>query len=190
MDDFIYILLGVAWIGYSIYSSQKKLKEKQQKARRSGEQSQGQSTKYTEESKPKSFIDRLFEEFEEKPEPSYEEIGNEFDVADQERQKVEQPQREIKDTKYQSGTYSVEDARTVNDIVESNSDLSSDYFKQKSRSSARKRDEEWEERKKKHYQTSFYDEETDEDDIDFDLRQAVIFSEILNRPKYLEGSVM
>lgn len=186
MDDFIYILLGIAWIGYSIYSSQKKLKEKQQKARRSGEQSQGQSAEYTEESKPKSFIDRLFEEFEEKPEPSYDEIGNDFDRA---RQKVDQPQREVKETKYQPGTYSVEDARTVNDIVESNSGLSSEYFKKKSRSFTRTKDEEWEERKKKHYQTSFYDEETDEDDIDFDLRQAVIFSEILNRPKYLEGSV-
>ncbi|MCF8234452.1 MAG: hypothetical protein K9G67_05460 [Bacteroidales bacterium] len=186
MDDFIYILLGVAWIGYSIYSSQKKLKEKQQKARRSGEQSHGQSTEYSEESKPKSFIDRLFEEFEEKPEPSYEEIGNDFDRA---KQKVNQPQREVKETKYQPATYSVEDARTMNDMVESNSGLSSDYFKNKSGSSARTKDEEWEERKKKHYQTSFYEDEQDEEEVDFDLRQAVVFSEILNRPKFMEGSV-
>lgn len=165
MEDFIYILIGIAWIGFSIYSQQKKLKKKQEEAaaRKTG----GVNEEATEhEAAEKSLFEKLFEDYEAE-ETAYEPV---------EQQTKQHPSRETiqTDRRYSS----VEQAASREEMMEANSVLSSDYYKSTKGNEKQKKvretiaeeileddSESWEEKSR-----------------DFDLRKAVIYSAILERP--------
>lgn len=164
MEDFIYILLGIAWIGFTIYNQQKKLKQKQERAAQKSKPS-GVSEAHAYEPPPekeKSFLEKLMEEISDEP--------------------VEDPiQRHFTEDEPQQ-TYqgfnkaeSVERAKSVGDIIENNSALSKEYFKRTEKNDIKDQEEEEE--------FTYYEPENYVEYLaDFDLRKAVIYSAILERP--------
>ncbi len=187
MEDIIYILIGIAWIGFTLYNSQRKLKQKQEKARQAQQESGDQTSAYEERSKSKSFIDSLLEEFEEKTSLSGEKTYETKTPAPEKQDSFEETVRKRREADYHS-IKSVEEYESIENVVEDNSQLSSNYFNRhkETKDKKQKADKVKDERKSGlAYDESFYDEEVL--DFEFDLKQAVIYSEILNKPKYLES---
>ena len=166
MEDIIYILIGIAWIGFSIYSQQKKLKKKQQEAKKARGTDNYQAEEKAEQEET-SLFDRLFEEHE---------SGQEYE-----------PELEPETYRQQAGvsekpdwkTYgTVEQVTSKADIVESNSKLSADYY-----DLGKDKIKDPKKQAKKSDKSYDYDYEyEDKKSVDFDLRSAVIYSAILDRP--------
>ncbi|MDZ7743207.1 MAG: hypothetical protein U5Q03_16090 [Bacteroidota bacterium] len=129
MEDLIYILIGVAWIAFSIYGQQKKLKEKQRKAAQRRAESRESSEDYyhepeKEEQNSGSFLNNIMNEFELKEEkPEYETIYH--------RRLREEKEREIEAEKARRAAHdqpTIESVESIGGGVEGNSSLSKDYF--------------------------------------------------------------
>lgn len=163
MEDIIYILIGIAWIGFSIYSQQRKLKKKQQEARERRGADEQQAEDHIEREEP-SLFDKLFEEYASEPESE----------PEPETYRQPQPVQEKPLPKFYD---SVERAASRAGLMESNSRLSTDYY---NLSEDITKDPK---KKKKEDQSHIYDYEyEDPETLDFDLRTAVIYSVILERP--------
>lgn len=162
MDDFIYIIIGIVWVVYSLYSS----KQKQQKKREMEAQRKGQPLPDTVQQKPRSLIEQLldpenklsppstvaYDEYEDTVEPTFTEISEDYSYRPE----------------YQT-------LEVIKD------EISADYFENQYVS--RGETNYYDERKEL---VASHDEVPQLDDLmeEFDLRKAVIFSEILN-PKYI-----
>lgn len=187
MEDIIYILIGIAWIGFSLYNSQRKLKQKQEKARQARQASDEKTSKYDEPSKPRSFIDSLLAEFEEKASPK-ETIYETQPTPQEEPDSFKEIVRKKREADYHS-IQSVENYESIENVVEDNSILSTNYFDRNKETKDKKQKDD--KVKSKNFEAEFVENQISEDehdfDFDFDLRQAIIYSEILNKPKYLES---
>jgi len=181
MDDYLYILIGIIWLAVSIYQSQRKMKQKQQKAAQRRMENTEDLQDGEEEYMPKrrSFIDEIFEELnKEGGEYPYGETVSSPPPSTPSPYKTDE--RPSDGNRY--GAYSVESYRSAADMTEPGSELSKEYF-----------------RKTRDFIITGYvsipqtelnpmrliDDEDDENEgfeFDFDLRSAVIYSEILNRP--------
>ncbi len=65
MDDFLYIIIGIVWVVYSLYSN----KQKQQKKRLMEEQRKSQQSPLPEQQRPRSIFEQLLDPEPEIPEP-------------------------------------------------------------------------------------------------------------------------
>ena len=165
MDDYLYIIIGIVWVVYSLYSNKqkqakKKLMEEQRKSQ------PNQSNRVPEPQRPRSILEQLLNPEPELPEPQP--VDYDDYVDDEEANMVEMP--EIKHYKPEYQTREI-----IRDEV------SADYF-----------DSQYASRGETNYYdsrevlASAYNEEILQEDLhlEFDLRKAVIFSEIL-KPKYI-----
>lgn len=175
MDDILYIIIGIVWLAVSIYQSQRKMKQKQQKAAQQKLEREEETDQTYEEQTPKkkSFIDQILEEMnkEEESTPYSEPVPPPPPPP---------PVRNKSENYYKNK--SVENYMSRSDMPESESGLSGEYYE---KSRIRKRDyRAFSQENKKEETTHFYDydDEIDDFEFDFDLRNAVIYSEILNRP--------
>lgn len=175
MEDIIYIIIGVGWIIFAIYNSQRKLKKKQERARQQTKTRKQQYDSIQPKEKPRSEFDKFFEEISGKT------IWQEPE-AEQAPAEKKPPQKERTSPYYSSAEY----FQSEDDITENASDLSKKYYK----SAKQELEEKYEIKKKEigeEHKPVYIGKELDRDQqedqtIDFDLRQAVIYSEILNRP--------
>ncbi len=163
MEDFIYILAGVAWLAYSIYSQNQKQKKKQQ-AKMNAEMEAELEPANT------SSIEDTFSDFVNQKLN----LENIFDVEEKNEEYLDNPYSEI-------------------DVVEEKDESS--YFNAKTEGvSAFKPKTEPEEMVKSEIELSEEElknddltQDQDENEVVFDVKKAVIYSEILNAP-YIEGS--
>lgn len=180
MEDFIYILIGIAWIAFSIYGQQKKLKEKQRKAAQRQAESQESAEDYysepeTEEQASGSFIDNILNEFEIKEEkPAYETIYHRRLREEQEREKAAKEARRS-DVKKPV----LESVEKIGGGIEGNSSLSMDYFETRNKKYKIKDRIQSENIESL---AEMGDEIGDEIASSFSLRKAVIYNAILERP--------
>ncbi len=159
MDNFLYIIIGIVWVVYSLYTS----KQKQQKKREMEAQLKGQPHSEPVHQKPRSIIEQLLDpdhEFSVPPAVPYDEYEDAVEPI---------PARNI----------SVFPKNKSLEVIKD--EVNEDYFENQYLSRG---------------ETNYYDTReklaASQDVIpmmedlveDFDLRKAVIFSEILN-PKYI-----
>lgn len=154
MEDFIYILIGIAWIAYSLYSQGQKQKRKQQ----SQPETEPEEELSGVEQNLQSFIDKKLN------------LDQIFEVDEPDNEYLDSPYSKI-------------------DVVEEKDESS--YFKPATEgSSAFKADEAKKAKPVIVVEEEFIeDDESDErrqgilfGDDEFDLKKAVIYSEILNPP--------
>jgi len=164
MEDALYILIGIAWVAYSIYSYNQKAK-KQQAAKHSipkNEYNSSDLETQTQEkqSSLKNIISEIQsyskQEFDSSPYYSYE---NESDFSE---------------TKLDS----IENISSVEDVIESNSPLSKEMTNQYLVENLEK------EKSNENTNISEIIEKNTDTEFDFDLKKAIIYSEILKRPEY------
>ncbi len=180
MEDFIYILIGIAWIAFSIYGQQKKLKEKQRKAAQRQAESHENSADYYSESEKEeqaseSFIDNILNEFEIKEEkPAYETIYHRRLREEQEQERAAEEARRS-DVKKPI----IDSVEKIGGGIEGNSSLSMDYFETRNKKYKIK-----DRIQSENIQNvvEMGDEIGDENDSTFSLRKAVIYNAILERP--------
>jgi len=164
MEDVLYILIGVAWVAYSIYSYKQKAK-KQQVAKQSITQREYEIPDSEEQPQQKqSALRNIISEFQSY---SQKESGSSPYYT---------PENESVFSEAEAN--SVENISSIEELTESNSPLSQEMLNQYL---------------KKDYDKEITIENKDIDkDIDnnteiefeFDLKKAIIFSEILKRPEY------
>lgn len=166
MEDVLYILIGVAWVAYSIYSyNQKAKKNKQTK----------QSHPYSEYESNQS--DQLEEEEEYQEQPSaFDELISEF-KSKEAHGDVISPLDYQKSPVPEPLVSSEESIHTEEEPMEDNSPLSQEMYEQ-----YKETEEEFVD-KDDINELSDSEDETGEE-IDFDLKKAIIYSEILKRPEY------
>lgn len=164
MDDVLYILIGVAWVAYSIYSYNQKAK-KRQADRQSLPQEEYDIPDSEEQSQPKKS--------------AFEEMISEFQsYSRQESESLPFHSREKETFVTEPEIESVENVSSIEETTESNSSLSKEMLKQYL---------EKDHKKEMFVETDvaeYYNEIETEQKFDFDLRKAIIYSEILKRPEY------
>lgn len=172
MDDYIYIILGVLWLAYTIYQSQRKLKQRQQKAAARDQKTPAIQEESVKSQKTKTLFDELFGEY---TDPLKENIET---LRDENVSTVSEKKQAIEATG-EKRAKSVETFTRLGDAPESNSPLSKRYFSQHNLAASRiiEQTQMGDEDMMEEYDELLYDW-----DFDFDLKQAVIYSEILNRP--------
>ena len=162
MDDVLYILIGVAWVAYSIYSYNQKAK-KQQADKQSLSKEKYNITNSEEQPKQSAFKE-MISEFQ-----SYSRQKSESSpfYSPEKETFVTEPEIE-----------SVENISSIEETTESNSPLSKEMLKQYlEKDQDKKMPDETE-------VTDDYNIIETEQKFDFDLRKAIIYSEILKRPEY------
>jgi hypothetical protein len=162
MDDFLYIIIGIIWVIYSLYSN----KQKQQKKRMLEEQRRNHPDAPPAPERPRSFLEQMLDPEPEIPEPAtqpYDEYLDEQEVFSYETQKPTQYKPEI------------QSLETISNEV------SGSYFDNQysSRGDANYYDNRVM-AESTHNEVLHVEELTEE----FDLKKAVIYSEILN-PRYI-----
>ena len=160
MDDFLYIIIGILWVVYSLYTN----KQKQQKKRMMEEQRR--QVEVPEAAPRRSLLEELLDAEVKLPEPIVE-------------AEEEQYEPEYNNT---VEAWSAENIVPENESLEKiEEEVSASYFEQQYNLRARvdtvKPD-------RVHPAFSEEDEEMADFDEDFDLRKAVIYSEVLN-PRYI-----
>ncbi len=149
MDDYIYILLAIAWIAFTIYSQKQKKNKQQQKAK-----PQQQTQKDV-----KSYFEEILLGNVSSPDP----IPAEPVIHEEIYEPV-------------SGYKTSENIQPEYEFLEEGSQLSEEYFDQNS--AIEKPEIQIEEKSEIKIQEEYENIEY----LDFDIRKAVIYSEILKRP--------
>ena len=155
MEDFIYILIGVAWLVYSVYKSQNKAKTAKKPVQDYHQETgEGQHSEggHQQNRKPRAFEELLSEILGEEPKPAP--VVLKTDYAPQETTKRKSYENYFETNRNPKKPESVEYNKRRASFVPSG------------------------------IQEHFDDIEEQEYQIDFDIRKAVIFSEILKRPDY------
>lgn len=162
MDDILYILLGIAWLGWSLYSNKQKMDKKRA--------AQGQEYDATETAPPP------------RPRNIFDEILSD-ELPEQAEAKQEEYIPEIEEQIWQKmqAEYAKSEAESLEKIVD---EVPSDYF---TRQYALHSKEVFEEAKPILLEDSELKGKSEIGE-EFDLKKAVIFSEILRAP-YIEGSI-
>jgi hypothetical protein len=162
MDDFLYIIIGIIWVVYSLYSN----KQKQQKKRMLEEQRRNQPDAPPAPPRPRSFLEQMLDPETEMPEPvtqPYDEYQEEQEEYSFETLAPNQYKPEIQSletiTNEVSGSY-FENQYTTRG--------GANYYDNRVMSDST------------HNEVPLVEELTEE----FDLKKAVIYSEILN-PRYI-----
>lgn len=166
MDDFLYILIGIIWVVYSLYAN----KQKQQKKRVLEEQRRQQQSGdvvQQEPSRPRSIIEQILD-----PEPEV--ITSEAEYYEEETSPQEAYSYETSDHKTPAPAY-----QSLESLTE---EVSANYFENQY---ATRKEENYYDNKEMS-ESANYAGEKEQDDLleEFDLRKAVIYSEILN-PRYI-----
>lgn len=162
MDDYLYIIIGIVWVVYSLYSN----KQKQQKKRLMEEQRKSQPSSAPVHQRPRSLLEQLLDPEQElvtRPADTYEEYE---DTVEPEFTKISEEHSYTPE--YQSFEY-------VKDEVPD------DYFE--NQYASRGETNYYENREvlvSSHEEVPLLEDLVEK----FDLRKAVIFSEIL-KPKYI-----
>lgn len=166
MDDFLYIIIGIVWVVYSLYSN----KQKQQKKRLMEEQRKSQPSSLPEQQRPRSIFDQLLDPDPQIPEPITEPIS---EPLDEYPDPTNSYTPEIPKNKPYKPEY--ENLETIKDEV------SASYFENQYDSRGGM----------SYYDNRVMAESThnevpllEEFSEEFDLRKAVIYAEILN-PRYI-----
>ena len=164
MDNFLYIIIGIVWVVYSLYTS----KQKQQKKREMDAQRKNQPLPGPGPQKPRSLLEQLLD-----PEHKFTDPATVAYEEDEYEDTVEPILSEYKEEHSYMSEY--QPLETIKNEV------SADYFENQYLSRG---------------ETNYYDKmetlvaahdeviQTEDLVVDFDLRKAIIFSEILN-PKYI-----
>ncbi len=156
MEDFIYILIGVAWLVYSVYKSQNKAKAGKKQPVRDYDQETGDGqhsgSGHRQGRKPQAFEELLSEILGE--EPKQVQVVPQPDYTPQDTMKRKSYDNYFETTRNPKKPESVEYNKRRASFVPSG------------------------------IQEHFDDIEEQEYQIDFDIRKAVIYSEILKRPDY------
>lgn len=162
MDEILYILMGIAWLAYSLYSNKQKMDKKRA--------AQGQDYDATETpapQRPRSIFDEIFSE----------ELPDESEA----RQEEYIPEIEEQSWQKRQAAYAASEAQSLEQIVD---EVPSDYFTKQYALYNREVQEE-----EKPVLLEEVDEIAKPETIDdFDLKKAVIYSEILRAP-YIEGAI-
>ena len=169
MEDVLYILIGVAWVAYSIYSYNQKAKRQQEARKKISQGNQNDNSNYEEQIEPpKRAFDDIFSKIQ-----SFSE--KEFDsspyYSPEEETVFAEPEIE-----------SIENISSVEEVTESNSPLSKEMFQ-----GYLEKDKNKIERKEvaqKEYDATNNQIEENEEFFEFELKKAIIYSEILKRPEY------
>lgn len=174
MDDFLYIIIGIVWVVYSLYSN----KQKQQKKRLMEEQRRSQSAPLPEQQRPRSIFEQLLDPEPEIPEPISEPITQTYTKT------TDGP---FDDYLKSGKTYTPEipandPYRTEYQSLETTKDeVSASYFENQYESRGGMSYYDNREMAESTNNEALLHEEISEE---FDLRKAVIYSEILN-PRYI-----
>ncbi|MDY0101698.1 MAG: hypothetical protein RBS07_02105 [Lentimicrobium sp.] len=174
MDDFLYIIIGIVWVVYSLYTN----KQKQQKKRLLEEQRKSQSSPQPEPQSPRSIFEQLLDPEPQIPEPINESVPESYtesksgpfdDYLNPSPNYIpeiseEEPYR----SKYQSLEIIKDEvsASYFENQYESRGDMN--YYDNREMAEST------------HNEVALQDQLSEE----FDLRKAVIYSEILN-PRYI-----
>ncbi|MCD4745958.1 MAG: hypothetical protein K8R58_06635 [Bacteroidales bacterium] len=150
MDDFIYILLGLAWLVYAIYSKGQKKK----KIQTSQVQQQGQTETVETKNKVKSILEEFL-------------LGEEFENKQYQEAEIYKPTVEIFPDEQKSQFIDTEPI-----ITKPDKELYEPALRVEDKGKEIIEDIEIRDK---------YDE-YEKQEIDFDLKKAIIFSEILKRP--------
>lgn len=146
MEDYIYILLGIVWVLYSLYRANKKSKEKQRVTENEDSYSESES------------VDQALKEImlglSGTPEPKVTSYEDDHRLV----MEPEEPEPVVNKTKFKLDSIPAEEGSPVFNRIKSGFDREVDY------------------------NDDAQESENLRDYLDFDLRKAVIFSEILNRP--------
>lgn len=171
MDDFLYIILGIAWLGWSLYSNKQKMDKKraeqaEQQRRAQMEASESDERPYIpppayEPAPQRSILDELFGD----QMPTHPEAEEETYIPDVDEQSWEKKMKE----------YRKVEAESQEEIRE---EVSSDYF---TRQYAERNIAEGQRviNDRPDYEEVETAEELQEE---FDLKKAVIYSEVLRAP--------
>jgi hypothetical protein len=166
MDDFLYIIIGIIWVVYSLYAN----KQKQQKKRMLEEQRRQQQSGEVvqqEPSRPRSIIEQILD-----PEPEV--ITPEAEYYEEETSPQEAYSYETPDYNTPAPAY-----QSLESLAE---EISVNYFE--NQYASRKEENYYD--KKEMSESANYTGVKEQDELleEFDLRKAVIYSEILN-PRYI-----
>jgi hypothetical protein len=182
MDDFLYIIIGIVWVVYSLYSN----KQKQQKKRLMEEQRKSQPSPLPEQQQPRSIFEQLLDPEPDMPEPTTETITQPF--TEPLTQPINKPARGpfddyLNPTSYYAPEISGNESyRPENQSLETiKEEISASYFE--NQYETRGEMNYYDQRKmaeSTHNEVPFLEEHAEE----FDLRKAVIYAEILN-PRYI-----
>ena len=162
MDNFLYIIIGIVWVVYSLYTS----KQKQQKKREMDAQRKSQPLPGPEPQRPRSLLEQLLD-----PEHKFTEPAA---VAYEEYEDTEEPiLSEYSDEHSYMSEYQP--------LEEIKSEISADYFENQYASRG-----EMDYYGKREALVASHEEVTQKEDLveEFDIRKAIIYSEIL-KPKYI-----
>jgi hypothetical protein len=166
MDDFLYIIIGIIWVVYSLYAN----KQKQQKKRMLEEQRrQQQAGEVVQDgpSRPRSIIEQILD-------PDPEVITPEAEYYEEETSPQEAYSYETPDNNTPAPAY-----QSLESVAE---EISANYFE--NQYASRKEENYYD--NKEMSESANYTGVKEQDDLleEFDLRKAVIYSEILN-PRYI-----
>ncbi|GEM_PF-937179 len=183
MDDFLYIILGVAWVAWSIYSNkikqdkkraEKAEMERQAQQRRAAEiQNQTQTSRQPDYTVPTIEIPPVIA----KPERSIlEEIfGEEFTIQQEAEEEAYTPEIDERNWQKRINEYAKGENTSLEEITE---EVSADYFEKKY-SEEYKSEEQHVINKRSDDEVEFQLDELNEE---FDLKKAIIYSEIIRAP--------
>lgn len=181
MDDILYIVLGVAWLAWSLYSNKLKMDKKRAEQTQRDAEARRNVSRPTEVtvSEPVSYEPV-------KPKPArpgrsiLEEIFSEYTEMAEAEQEVYQPEVDEKSWQQKMTDYNKSEAQSLEEIKE---EISADYF---SNLYSRPYNPVEQQVISITKAETDYDENTTLPD-DFDLKKAVLYSEILRAP-YISGA--
>ncbi len=168
MDDILYIVLGIAWLAYSLYSNKQKMdKKRAQQAEQMREHPQGEySPEPVNEAPRRSLFEEMFDEIA----PEYNEAQEDTYI----------PEVDESTLKRRMNEYSRNEAESLEVIRD---EVPADYFTTRYSSGYQQMED-----KKEEKIVLQEEEEDDEMTEKFNLTKAVIYSEILRAP-YIHESV-
>lgn len=171
MDDFLYLLLGLAWVGWSLYSNKQKLNKKreeqaEQQRRAQMESSENREHQYTpppvyEPAQPRNILEELF--------------GDQIPRQPEAEEEVYIPDIDEKSWEKKMSGYKKNEAESLEEIRE---EVSSDYFTKQYAERYSAQDQ-----RVVNDRPDYEGEETTEElRHEFDLKRAIIYSEVLRAP--------
>lgn len=168
MDDILYIVLGVAWLAYSLYSNKQKLDKKraQQVEQMSEPNQENQTSEPLEEAPRRTLLEEMFGEIE----SEYTEAEEEIFIPEVDERATERRMRD----------YSRNEAESLEVIKD---EVPLDYFTRRYASGYAAIED-------KNEVKIVLEEEKEDEEVSekFNLMKAVIYSEILRAP-YIHGGI-
>lgn len=182
MDDFLYIILGIVWIAWSLYSNKQKMDRKRaEQAQREAEKRQYRAETVQTENIPEPY--QTVKPVVKSPERSIlEEIFGEYIPAEPEAVQDEYvPEVDEQSWQRKMAGYSRSEVQSLEEIKE---EVSADYFKDRYSQQYKTVEQEV----TKPITTDYEENEEPGLHEEFDLKKAILYSEILRAPYISEAS--